>query len=110
MEFEDGQSFNFNGKNGNESKNRGKKISFEPDLLQANTVYNFRATLYENGQRTNVYAVLATMLRSPPFGGSFEVSPLIGNLDTEWTITFSNWETADGGDLEYQINIIGENG
>jgi len=73
-------------------------------------VYTFRAQLYEYGTITDVYATLDTMLKSPPFGGSFVVSPTSGTIDTEFTATFANWETSDGSEITYKINIIDESG
>ena len=87
-----------------------KKAVFDSSLLQSGTVYTFRAQLYEYGTITDVYATLDTMLKSPPFGGSFVVSPTSGTIDTEFTATFANWETSDGSEITYKINIIDESG
>jgi hypothetical protein len=86
------------------------KVRFDSDLLQSGVVYTFRAELYEYGQKTDVYATLDTMLRSPPSGGSFTVSPTSGTIDTLFTATFSNWESSDGSELTYKVNIANTSG
>jgi len=95
----DVDGFHFNG-----ATNR-LEVVFDSSLLQSGTVYTFRADLYENGEQTAVYATLDTMLLSPPYGGSFTVSPTRGTIETIFTATFANWETTDDSEITYKVNI-----
>lgn len=84
-------------------------VSFKSDALQVNTPYTFKATLVEINQTTEVFAELQTIIESPPYGGTFVVSTdsgsLSGTKDTEWTMTFSNWVTADTSDMSYKVYL-----
>ena len=87
-----------------------KRVVFDSSLLQSGTVYTFRADLYEYGSLTAVFATLDTMLLSPPYGGSFTISPTSGTIDTTFTATFANWETSDDSEIEYKINVVDQSG
>jgi len=86
------------------------KAVFDSDLLQVGTPYTFRAELYEYGVKTDVFATLDTMLKSPPYGGTFEIAPTSGTIDTLFTATFANWQSNDDSELTYKINVADESG
>jgi hypothetical protein len=80
-------------------------VAFEGRTLKQNVIYIFNVTATSGNEVR--YATTSLSLNSAPTSGSFEVSPDNGDLNTNFTISFTGWTDPESNyPLTYKIYLF----
>ena len=84
------------------------ELAFDGNQLKPETIYKFSLTL-KDGLQTLSSSTEMT-INSPPSNGIMQISPQTGSIDTDFTISFLNWEDREENyPLVFKIIIVADN-